>query len=191
MHNVKDWRMWALAIGVIGAIAGLMAAGYFIGQWGMSAERSEWQAERKVFIDRFPVARAEERASCTKEYESKLTGLRELGVERDKREAAQTQAMDDLKAQMADMHELTAYTLRFMGDRAKVADRNAATQLKETRVAVAAAVDAKQKTEQVGAKVEVAVAKADEAASAVKSVDKKLETAVRPTAAVPSHVWGK
>lgn len=147
-------------------------------------DREAWQTERAAYIKRFPQVRAEERASCTREYEAQLTGLRELGVERDKREAEQTKAM-------ADLHDLTAYMLRFVGDRARIADKNAAQQLKEARVAAAAAVDAKEKTEQVNQKVEVAVAKADEAASAVKSVDQKLETAVRPTAAVPSHVWGK
>ena len=145
--------------------------------------------QRAVLLDRFPIVRAQERLSCEKEYDAKISGFRALAVERDKREAGQTQAMADLKTQAADLHELVAYILRYMGDRAKVADRNAAIQLKEAKAAAAAAVDAKQKTEQVGAKVEVAVAKADEAASAVKQVDKKLETAVHPTAAVPPTPW--
>jgi len=138
--------------------------------------------QRAVLLDRFPIVRAQERLSCEKEYAAQITGLRALAAERDKREADQSKAM-------ADLHELTAYILRFLGDRARVADRNAAVQLKEAKAAAAAAVDAKQKTEQVSAKVEVAVAKADEAASAVKQVDKKLETAVHPTAAVPPTPW--
>lgn len=141
--------------------------------------------QRAVLLDRFPIVREQERKSCEKEFAAKTESLQK------QLDAASARLGDfgDIKKLVQDSHDVNTRTLQFMNDRAKVADRNAATQLKETKVAAAAAVDAKQKTEQVGAKVEVAVAKADEAASAVKQVDKKLETAVHPTAAVPPTPW--
>lgn len=182
MQKIKDWRMWALVFAALGGVTGLMAAGYFVGQWGIAAERSNWQTERKAYIDRFPIVRKQERDSCTREYEAQLAGVRSLSKQ-------QTDDMADMKAQMKTTNDLAAYTLRFLGDRARVSDQRNAVMLKQTKVAADAAVDAKQTAEQVDKKVNVAVIKADEAASAVKSVDKKLDTATRGTAAVPSHPW--
>ncbi|WP_250451222.1 hypothetical protein [Caballeronia sp. ATUFL_M2_KS44] len=147
-----------------------------------SSASATWEKERAQYVKRFPEVRAEERASCTREYEAKLTGVQALS----KQQADDVAAM---KKQIDSTNELVAYTLRFLGDRAKVADQRNAAMLKQTKVAAAAAVDAKQTAEKVDQKVNVAVVKADEAASAVKSVDKKLDTATHGTAAVPPTPW--
>ncbi|AET90691.1 hypothetical protein BYI23_B000840 [Burkholderia sp. YI23] len=91
-----------------------------------------------------------------------------------------TQALSDIRAQMEDTHEVVAYTLRFLGDRAKLTDARQAALIKQARQAAAAATVAAQKTEAVEQKVTVATAKAVEAASTAKAVDKKLDTAVQP-----------
>lgn len=138
--------------------------------------------ERMTLIERFPVVRAEERAACTREFTAQINGLKQLNEQG-------AQALIDLKAQMSDTHEVVAYTLRFLGDRARVTDARTAAMLKQTRQAAAAASVAAAKTEVVEQKVAVAASKADEAASTAKATEKKLDTATHPTAVVPSTPW--
>lgn len=182
MSRVRDWRWWVVGICVLGGLFGVAAVGFFVGQWGMSVERSNWQTERAGYIKRFPEVRAETRNACVAEYEGKVQQLQQLNQQ-------SAQSLADLKSQMADTQELAAYTLRFLGDRAKINDQRTAAMLKQSRVAAAAAVDAKQTAQVAEQKASVAAAKIDEAASAVKSVDKKLETATHGTAAVPPQPW--
>ncbi|WP_438391064.1 hypothetical protein [Caballeronia sp. DA-9] len=185
MQKATDWRWWVVGVCVVGGFAGVLAAGFFLGQWSARDSVAQANAERQGLTARIPVIRKEEYAAGVASSNAKIDSLQK------QLDAANARLGDfgDIKKLVEDSHDVNTYTLRFLGDRAKVADRNAAAQLKETKVAAAAAVDAKQRTEQVGAKVEVAVAKADEAASAVKQVDKKLETAVHPTAVVPPTPW--
>lgn len=138
--------------------------------------------ERMTLIERFPIVRAEERAACTREFSAQVNGLKKLNEQG-------AQALIDLKSQMADTHEVVAYTLRFLGDRARVNDARTAAMLKQTRQAAAAASAAAAKTEVVEQKVAVAASKADEAASTAKATEKKLDTATHPTAVVPSTPW--
>jgi uncharacterized iron-regulated protein len=133
-----------------------------------------------VLIDRFPKVRAEERAACTREFTAQINGLTALNEQG-------RQALDDIRAQMEDTHDVVAYTLRFLGDRARLTDARQAALIKQTRQAAAAATIAAQKTEAVEQKVTVATAKAVEAASTAKAVDKKLDTAVRPP--LPPQPW--
>jgi RNase H-fold protein (predicted Holliday junction resolvase) len=156
------------------AVALLVIVAGFVGaQLQQRTDRSQNAVEQQALIDKFPIARADERAKVMKEYAA-------ISAERDKREAAQTQAMADLKQQMAEMHDLNAYTLRFLGDRAKINDMRNAAMLKQTAAATQAAVTVQRTAEQIDQKVNVAVVKADEAAKTAKAVDKKLETAVQP-----------
>lgn len=175
MEKIKDWRMWALVFAALGGVTGLLAAGYFIGQWGISAERFNWKIERAAYIARYPVVRKQERESCTREYEAQLAGVRSLSKQ-------QTDDMADMKKQMQTTNDLAAYTLRFLGDRAKVADQHSAAVLKQTKEATAAAVDAVHKIVPLEQKVNAAVMKSDEAVVNTKALDKKLETATRPRA---------
>ncbi|BCQ23172.1 hypothetical protein NK8_12970 [Caballeronia sp. NK8] len=182
MSRVRDWRWWVMGACLIGGLVGVAAVGFFIGQWGMSVERASWQAERSMYLARFPKVRQETREACTREFAGRIEGLEKLNERSE-------QALADLKAQMTDTHELAAYTLRFLGDRAKLTDARTATMLKQTRAAAAAAVAAAKKTEVVEQKVSVATASAAEAASTAKATEKKLDTATHPTAVAPSTPW--
>jgi hypothetical protein len=57
-----------------------------------------------------------------REFAGRIEGLQKLNERGD-------QALIDLKAQMTDTHELAAYTLRNLGDRAKLTDARQATML--------------------------------------------------------------
>ncbi|WP_250467618.1 hypothetical protein [Caballeronia sp. GAFFF2] len=142
--------------------------------------RESWETERAAYIKRFPEVRAEERASCTREYEAKLTGVQALSKQ-------QADDVADMKKLMATTNDLAAYTLRFLGDRAKINDQRTAAMMKQTKVAAQAAVDAKQTAQVAEQKASVAAAKLEETATVVKSVDKKLETAQHP--ALPPQPW--
>jgi trans-2-enoyl-CoA reductase len=154
----------------------VLVAGFAGAQWQSRADSDE----RAVLIDRFPKVRAEERAACTREFTAQINGLTALNEQG-------RQALDDIRAQMEDTHDVVAYTLRFLGDRARLTDARQAALIKQTRQAAAAATIAAQKTEAVEQKVTVATAKAVEAASTAKAVDKKLDTAVRPP--LPPQPW--
>lgn len=181
--GIKElWRRVDGPIFAVVLLAACCAITYVVKDRVDSSAQAAWEKERAGYIKRFPEVRSEERASCTREYEAKLGSVQAVAKQ-------QTDDMADMKKQMQTINDLASYTLRYLGDRAKVADQRNATMLKQTKVAAAAAIDAKQTAEQVDKKVNVAVIKADEAASAVKSVDKKLDTATRGTAAVPPTPW--
>ncbi|MDR5784052.1 hypothetical protein QCE63_32040 [Caballeronia sp. LZ065] len=180
MFRIRDWRWWVLGICIIGGLAGVAAFGFFIGQWGMAVDRSEWAKERAGYIKRFPEVRTETRNACVAEYEGKVQQLQQQNQQN-------AQALSDLRSLITDTHDVAQYTLRFLGDRAKLTDARQATLIKQTREAAAAATVAAAKTEVVEQKVNVAASKADEAAITAKAVDKKLETAVHP--ALPAQPW--
>ncbi|MDR5825777.1 hypothetical protein [Caballeronia sp. LZ043] len=169
-----------LGLGVIGGLLGVAAGGFFIGQWGMSVDRADWAKERAGYIKRFPEVRTEARNACVAEYEGKVQQLQQQNQQN-------VQALSDLRSLITDTHDVAQYTLRFLGDRAKLTDARQAALIKQARQAAAAATVAAQKTEAVEQKVTVATAKAVEAASTAKAVDKKLDTAVQP--ALPPQPW--
>lgn len=160
----------------------LVVAGFAGAQWQSRLDGDE----RAALIDRFPKVRAEAAANATQACQATFAAKME-GLSASNRQYADD--MTSLKGLMQTTNDLAAYTLRFLGDRAKVADQHSAAVLKQTREATAAAVDAAQKIAPLEQKVNVAVAKVDAAASGVKSLDKKFETATRPTAAVPAQPW--
>lgn len=128
------------------------------------------------------MVRKQKRDSCTREYEAKLTGVQAVSKQ-------QADDMAEMKKLMQTTNDLAAYTLRFLGDRAKISDQRTAAMLRQTQAATVAATNAAQKTAAVATTVAVAVVKADEAASAAKATEKKLDTATRGTAAVPAQPW--
>ncbi|WP_250512714.1 hypothetical protein [Caballeronia sp. INDeC2] len=176
MPNLSQW--WRASKLLIAVCLLVLVAGFAGAQWQSRADADE----RAVLLDRFPKVRAEERAACTREFTAQINGLKAVNEQGASDLAAMKQSIDDT-------NRIVAYTLRFLGDRAKVTDARQAALIKQARQAAAAATVAAQKTEVVEQKVAVAATKADEAASAVKSVDKKLETATHPTAAVPPTPW--
>lgn len=180
MSRVRDWRWWVMGACLLGGLAGVAAVGFFIGQWGMSVERANWTKERAAYIKRFPEVRAETRNACVAEYDGKVQQLQQQNQQN-------IQAMSDLRSLITDTHDVAQYTLRFLGDRAKLTDARQAALIKQTRQAAAAATVAAQKTEAVEQKVAVAATKADEAANTAKAVDKKLETATHPS--LPAQPW--
>lgn len=169
-------RWWRLVRLLFGFALLLSVAGFVGAQWQQRLDSEE----RSVLVARFPIVKEQERAACTREFTAKVEGL-----ERVNKQVAQ--ALADNRAQMDDMHELAAYTLRFLGDRAKLNDARQADVIKQARAAAAAANTAAkksevvvQKTEVVEQKVNVATVNAAEAASTAKAVNKRLDTAVQP-----------
>lgn len=140
--------------------------------------------ERMQLVDRIPLVRksaeASARQAAEEKYKTEIAGLQSEN-------ATLQKSMDLIAKAVGDTHDIAAYTLRFLGDRAKLTDQRNAAMLKQTKVAADAAVDAKQTAEKVDQKVNVAVVKADEAASTAKAVDKKLDTAVHPP--LPAQPW--
>jgi hypothetical protein len=167
------WRQIKLLVAVAMLI---LVAGFAGAQWQSRADSEE----RATLIARFPIVKEQERAACTREFTAKIDGLELVNKQGGESLAA-------LKAQMQDMHEIVAYTLRYLGDRAKLNDARQAAIIKQAREAATAANAAAQKTDVVEQKVNVATAKAVEAASTAKAVDKKLETAVQPP--LPPQPW--
>jgi len=168
---------WWQQIKLLVAVAMLILVAGFVGaQWQQRADSDE----RAVLIDRFPKVRAEERAACTREFTAQIDGLKAVN----ERGAADLAAM---KQSIADTNQIVAYTLRFLGDRARLTDARQAALIKQARAAAAAASVAAEKTEVVEQKVSVATAKAVEAASTAKAVDKKLDNAVQPM--LPAQPW--
>jgi hypothetical protein len=154
----------------------LSVAGFVGAQWQQRLDAEE----RANLVARFPIVKEQERAACTREFTAKVDGL----------ERVNKQATDDLaamKQSIGDTNQIVAYTLRWLGDRAKLNDARQAVIIKQAREAAVAANAAAQKTEVVEQKVNVATAKAVEAASTAKAVDKKLETAVQPPQ--PAQPW--
>lgn len=171
MSRASDWRWWIFGGAVAGGMAGVIATGYFVGQWGMAVERDRWQAERKAYIERFPKVRQEERASCMREYDAQLAGIRALGLERDKRVALLTQQNSTLLDFVADLKR-----------------QQVASDARSRQILQAAQVAA-VKANEAAVKQDATAKKVDEAASAAKAVEKKLDTATRGTAAVPPQPW--
>jgi hypothetical protein len=176
------WFRIDIYVGCFLVIVASAAAGAAVMNWFNARERI-------TLIERFPVVRAEERAACTREFSAQIDGLKRLNEQG-------AQALVALQSQMNDTHNVVAYTLRFLGDRAKISDARTAAMLKQARAAAVAANTAAEKTEAVAQKTEVveqkvtvAATKADEAASTAKATEKKLDTATHPTAVVPSTPW--
>ncbi|BCF88657.1 hypothetical protein [Paraburkholderia largidicola] len=144
-------------------------------------------AERTLLVARFPVVRAEERAACTREFSSQINGLKSTLAAREEMDKRTAADVADMKTLMQTTNELAAYTLRFLGDRARVNDQRTAAMLKQTKEAAAAASAAQKTTATVEQKVTDVAVKTDEAASTVQAVSKKLDTAVRP--ALPAKPW--
>lgn len=142
------------------------------------------RAERMQLVNRFPQARATAAASATEAADAKYaTQIASLKSEN----ATLKQSQELIAKSVADTNQIASYTLRFLGDRAKLTDARQAALIKQTKQAAEAATVAAQKTEAVEQKVNVAASKADEAASTAKAVDKKLDTAVHP--ALPPQPW--
>lgn len=137
-------------------------AGFFTSEAMNSSERAD--------------VRIEERSTCA----SRIEGMQKLSKQ-------QTDDMADMKRLMQTTNDLAAYTLRFLGDRARLSDKRDAAMLHQTQAAAEAAGQAVQAIKPLEQKVTVAAAKADEAASTAKAVDKKLDHAVQP--ALPSQPW--
>jgi Tfp pilus assembly protein PilO len=154
------WRQIKLLVAVAMLI---LVAGFAGAQWQSRADSEE----RATLIARFPIVKEQERAACTREFTAKIDGLELVNKQGGESLAA-------LKAQMQDMHEIVAYTLRYLGDRAKLNDARQAAIIKQAREAATAANAAAQKTDVVEQKVNVATAKA-------------VETAVQPP--LPPQPW--
>ncbi|POR52742.1 hypothetical protein B0G62_10439 [Paraburkholderia eburnea] len=138
------------------------------------------QRERMQLVDRFPAVRAEERAACVHEFQGRIDDLTQLNER-------SAQALADLRSLIKDTHDVAQYTLRFLGDRARISDQHTTAVLQQARQAAQAATAAQQTSAQVERKVAVAAAKADEAASTAQAVSQKLDTATRP--ALPGRPW--
>lgn len=167
------WHRVAGFVGIFLVAVSLVAIGA-AGMYWMD------KGERMQLVERFPIVRAEERAACTREFTAKLEGMERLS-----KQGARAQA--DIEAQMRTTNELAAYTLRFLGDRARITDARAAVMLEQTRAAAVAANTAAQKSAQIAQKADVAAVKADEAASTAKAIDRRLDTAVHPP--LPAKPW--
>jgi hypothetical protein len=164
-----------VAVGLLVIVAGFLGA-----QWQQRIDSEE----RSVLIDRFPKARAAAAASATEAADAKYAAQIK-GLEGENAALRSSQAL--IAKSVADTHEIAAYTLRFLGDRARVTDARQATLIKKANEAALAATAAAQKTEVVEQKINVATAAATAAASTAKAVDKKLETAVQPPQ--PAQPW--
>lgn len=138
------------------------------------------QGERMQLVNRFPTVRAEERAACVREFKGRIDDLTQLNER-------SAQDLADLRPLIKDTHDVAAYTLRFLGDRARISDKRTTAVLQQAKQAAQAATAAQQTSAQVERKVAVAATKADEAASTAQAVSRKLDTATRP--ALPAKPW--
>jgi len=170
MGRFRQLSFWVIVFGMVGAISGLIACGFWLGQWSTreyvvqaNREKDQANAERQALIARFPVVRKES-------YEAGVAASAERIANLQK----QIDDFGDMKAMIADAHEIVAYTLRFLGKRAEIADKRTAELLRQSRVAAANSVEAKQSLEKVDKKLAEQTAKVDAAASAVQQVEKKL-----------------
>lgn len=170
MSRFRQLSFWIVVFAALGSIAGFSAGGYALGQWSArdaisqaNKEKDQANEERKALIARFPVVRKESYDAGAAASAAKIASLQK-----------QIEDFGDMKAMVADAHEIVAYTLRFLGKRAEISDRRTAELLKQTRAATANAVDTKQVLEKVDKKITEQAAKVDAAASAVQQVEKKL-----------------
>ena len=176
MGRFRQLSFWIITLGAIGAIAGFIASGYALGQWSGRESVSQANAERQALIARFPIVRKESYDAGVASSAAKIAALQK-----------QIDDAGDIKAMVADAHEIVAYTLRFLGKRAEIADARTAALLKQSKTAAAAAVEAKQSLDKVDKKLTEQAVKVDAAASAVQNVEKKL--APPPAPAQPSKGW--
>lgn len=174
------WHRYDLYVGNVLLVVISLAVGAGLMNWFNSSERS-------VLIERFPVVRAEERAACTREFSAQIAGLQATGAVRDQLVQQLTADMGDIKGLIKTNNELSAYTLRFLGDRAKHNDQVNAAVLKQTKVAADAATDAKQTAQASDQKLNVVAVEARDAKQTAQAVGKQLETATRP--ALPAKPW--
>lgn len=175
----RAWQRFAGLASILLIMVSLFFAGMAVMYW---IDRNE----RMQIMGRFPAARAAAAASATEAAEAKSA----IEISSLKAQNSSLRESQRLIAQSVDeTHELAAYTLRFLGDRAKINDAHQAALIKQAKEAAVAATVAAKKTEVVEQKVTVAASKADEAASTAKAVDKKLDTATHPTAVVPPTPW--
>ncbi|CAB3783369.1 hypothetical protein LMG28688_01633 [Paraburkholderia caffeinitolerans] len=166
-HRVDIFVLFAMVVMLA------MAAGAAVMNWLN-------QRERMQLLDRFPGIRAEERASCVREFQGRIDGLTRLNQQG-------AIALNDLRNQMSDTHELAVQTLTFLADRARITDASTAAMLKQARVAAQTAAATQQSTAQVEKKVTAAATKAGEAASTAQDLSRKLDAAVR--APLPAKPW--
>jgi hypothetical protein len=174
------WHRVDLYVGNVLLVVIVAAVSALLMNWFNSHERS-------VLIDRFPVVRAEERAACTREFSAKLDTAQATATGAAALQKQTAADMTDLKALMKTTNDLVAYTLRFLGDRAKHADQVNATVLKQTKVAAEAAVDAKQTAKESDQKLSAVAVEAHDAKQTATAVGKQLETATRPP--LPAKPW--
>ena len=162
----------------------LVVSGFAGAQWQSRLDGSE----RGALVARFPKVRSEATAAatqaCQATFAAQVTGLTKSNKQ-------YAEDMASLRALMQTTNDLAAYTLRFLGDRAKVADQHSAAVLKQTKEATAAAVDAAQKIVPLEQKVNVAVMKSDEAVVTTKALDKKLDTATHPVLTSKPWIGGR
>ncbi len=174
MAKLNHW--WRQAKLLVAVVLLVLVAGFVGAQWQSRTDADE----RAALLNRFPIVRKQEREACVREFSAQMAGLKALNEQG-------TRALDDIRLLITDTHDVAQYTLRFLGDRAKLTDARQAALIKQTRQAAAAATAAAQKTELVEQKVTVATAKAVEAATTAKAVDKKLDSAVQPP--LPAQPW--
>ncbi|CAG9256322.1 hypothetical protein [Paraburkholderia caribensis] len=179
-HIKAVWHRWDLYIVNVLVVVLAGAVGAAIMNWLNSTERAS-------LLTRFPVVRAEERAACTREFSSQINGLKSTLAAREEMDKRTAADVADMKTLMQTTNELAAYTLRFLGDRARVNDQRTAAMLKQTKEAAAAATAAQKSTATVEQKVNDAAVKADEAASTAKAVGRQLDRATQPT--LPAKPW--
>lgn len=173
-------QIWTAAKPFVAISLLLVVAGFAGAQWQSILDSDE----RRALVERFPKVRKEAAAAATQACQAMFTA-QITGLTGSNKQYAED--MQDLKVLMQTTNDLAAYTLRFLGARAKVADQHSAAMLKQTKEATAAAVDAAQKIAPLEQKVNAAVMKSDEAVVTTKALDKKLETATRP--ALPAKPW--
>lgn len=172
---------WWQQIRLIVAVLMLLAVAGFVGaQWQQRTDANE----RMQLVNRFPKVRADAAASATEAANAKsaveISGLK-----------SENQALRDsqelLAKSVADTHEIAAYTLRFLGDRAQKTDARQAALMKQSRETTQKLDVVVQKTAVVEQTAKVAAAQSAEAASTVKEVRKDLRTATQPP--LPAKPW--
>jgi hypothetical protein len=175
---LKNWRWYVVVVSLTSGMLGVLAVGFFLGQLGMSIERSDWQTERAQwqkkdaewtvertgYLKRFPEVRAETLLACQKQFADKI----------------EDQAF--IKGMVLDIRT-------YLGERATISDKRNAILQKQAKVAVVAAVDAKVAAQQIDKKVSAAVAKVDATASGVTSIETKIDKATVTPTPKPSTSW--
>lgn len=183
MSRFRQFSFWVVVFAAIGSIAGFSAGGFALGQWWARAyiaqaikDKDQANDERNKLIARFPIVRKESYDAGVASSAQKIASLQK-----------QIEDFGDMKAMIADMHELSAYTLRFLGDRARINDQRTAAMLKQSKVAAQAGEAAAQKAEVAVQKTDTIVQKQEAVEQKLNAVDKKLGTAQMPP--LPAQPW--